>query len=183
MSSVCEAATSYAGKDTISNRKHDLFLHMTAMSNLCRICGRRALLSKHKTNKRHRIRYVRSYTNKISEYFRIDTSSDSHVTHPDKFCSPCYNLLMTYKRNPHSPVHQIYRTEANDMNEKWVPFRYSETLTECTPCKLFMEQQSGGRPKTNPPSVNLPANICDGDSFANKHYSNMENTSDISMIR
>ena len=84
---------------------------------------------------------------KITEYFKVDTSDNSYVAHPYTICTQCYNVMMTCNLNLHSDVHVINRNNSQAMNEKWVPFLYGDTVRNCPSCVMYITQQSERRPK------------------------------------
>lgn len=150
--------TSQAMKPICRYVVHDEELHATMLSSLCRTCGNRALLRRQKRNKNHRIKWVKKHTDKIKDYFGIDTSEDFLTVHPDKICNYCYNSMITCIRNPQSSIHRINKCFAKDLNDAWIPFKHGDSAANCPPCTLYLSQRTGGRPRLTEPPAQLSSN-------------------------
>ena len=148
---------------------HSFDLHSQMLDLTCRVCAKRALLVRQKRKKAPKVHYVKSYAQKILDYYNIDTSTDIPTMHPDKICTPCYTKMLMSKRNPTSTVHQMNRMAALDINEHWVAFKYEDSVANCLPCSRFVEQRNGGRPKTVKNTYHLPFNIAERDLFDELH--------------
>ena len=71
--------------------------HCRVLSNLCRICGKRALKARDIKLKK-KARRVGSYAGLIRLYFAIDTTNNEKNVHPEVCCNGCFTKFMDCKR-------------------------------------------------------------------------------------
>ena len=84
--------------------------HRNVLTNLCRICGLRALKAREIKAKK-KARLARNYTELIKLFFALDICEDDESIHPKVLCSSCYFKLMDCKRVSSKRVISLERYE------------------------------------------------------------------------
>ena len=69
--------------------------HISALTDLCRVCGNRAHLAK---DKKTPVKMCATYAHDILAVYGLSIKYDSSETHPNKLCSSCYQRLINTTR-------------------------------------------------------------------------------------
>ena len=102
--------------------------HRNALTNLCRICGLRALKARQIKAKK-KVPWAQNYAELLKLFFAVDISKDNEDIHPKVLCSSCYMKLTDCKRVSSKRVISLDRYE----REKQLPvprIRHTENVSE-----------------------------------------------------
>ena len=122
--------------------------HLKTLKSLCRICTKRL----------GRVSYPVSYSpageskSMLEECFGlVDTNPN---TCPPRFCNTCYLTMCRIRKALRDRV--VYRSSLS--LHTWTEHKDEV----CSTCSMVEKRKIGGRPKSNPPSIQgCPKHLCD----------------------
>lgn len=120
---------------------HTFEYHKKCLSQLCRVCGKRAVTRKDKG------KMCTQNSNLILQIFNIDISKDNLDVFPDKLCTQCATFIYNHSKRQSADNLNYDKVMSMIINpDIWRCYDININIDECRVCSLYEEQQKGGRP-------------------------------------